>query len=70
MGERESEEFTVFNINSSYLFFDKLNIGLAVNNIFDANYYRHLSRPYKNMDTTSMFYEPGINFRLYLKYGF
>jgi iron complex outermembrane receptor protein len=70
VGERESEEFTVFNINTSYLFFDKLNIGLAVDNIFDANYYRHLSRPYKNMDTTSMFYEPGRNFRLFLKYGF
>ncbi len=70
VGERESEEFTVFNINTSYLFFDKLNIGLAVDNIFDVNYYRHLSRPYKNMDTTPMFYEPGRNFRLFLKYGF
>ena len=70
VGERESEEFTVFNINASYLFFEKLNIGLAVDNIFDVNYYRHLSRPYKNMDTTSMFYEPGRNFRLFLKYGF
>ena len=70
VGERESEKFTVFNITSSYMFFEKLNIGLAVDNIFDANYYRHLSRPYKNMDTTSMFYEPGRNFRLFLKYGF
>ena len=70
VGERESEEFTVFNINASYLFFEKLNIGLAVDNIFDVNYYRHLSRPYKNMDTTSMFYEPGRNFRMYLKYRF
>lgn len=70
VGERASEEFTVFNINTSYLFFEKLNIGLAVDNIFDVNYYQHLSRPYKNMDTTSMFYEPGINFRLYLKYRF
>ncbi|NOR75112.1 MAG: TonB-dependent receptor, partial [Draconibacterium sp.] len=70
VGEQASEEFTVFNISSSYLFFEKLNIGLAIDNIFDANYYRHLSRPYKNMDTTSMFYEPGRKFRLFLKYVF
>ena len=70
VGERESEEFTVFNITSSYLFLEKLNIGVAVDNIFDVNYYRHLSRPYKNMDTTSMFYEPGRNFRLFFKYVF
>ena len=70
VGEQKSEEFTVFNINASYLFFKKLNFGLGVNNILNANYYRHLSRPYKNMDTSSMFYEPGRNFRIFVKYKF
>ena len=70
VGERESEEFTVFNISASYLFFKKLKFGLALDNIFDVNYYQHLSRPYKNMDTTSMFYEPGRNFKIFIKYTF
>ncbi len=69
-GERESEAFTVFNVSTSYLFFDIMNVGLAVDNIFDVNYYRHLSRPYKNMDTSSMFFEPGRNIRLFLKLFF
>ncbi len=70
VGERESEAFTVFNVYASYLFFEKLKFGLAVDNIFDVNYYRHLSRPYKNMDTQSMFYEPGRNFKIFVKYTF
>jgi iron complex outermembrane receptor protein len=70
MGERESEAFSVFNINVSYLFFSKLILGMAIDNIFDKNYYRHLSRPYKNMDVNSMFYEPGRNFKIYLRYNF
>ena len=69
-GESKSEAFTIFNLSTSYLFFDQLNMGLALDNIFDSNYYRHLSRPYKNMDTRSMFYEPGRNFRLFFKYRF
>ena len=69
-GEKESEAFTVFNINVSYLFFKKLNIGFAVDNIFNTNYYRHLSRPYKNMDSYSMFYEPGTSLHIFAKYVF
>jgi len=70
VGEKESEAFTVFNISASYLFFESFNIGVAVNNIFNINYYRHLSRPYKNMDTFSVFYEPGTNLRIFAKYNF
>ncbi len=70
MGEVESEAFTVFNIDGSYQFFNKLTLGMAIDNIFNKNYYRHLSRPYKNMDTYSMFYEPGRNFKIFVKYNF
>ena len=70
VGEKESEAFSVFNLNFSYLFFGELNLGAAINNIFNNNYYRHLSRPYKKMDTASMFYEPGRNIALFLKYNF
>jgi len=69
-GEKESQAFTVFNIKASYLLFKKLNLGLAIDNIFNTNYYRHLSRPYKNMDTTSLFYEAGRSFRIFIKYNF
>ena len=69
-GEKESQAFTVFNINASYLLFKKLNLGLAIDNMFDVNYYRHLSRPYKNMDTASSFYEAGRSFKIFVKYNF
>ena len=70
VNEQESEEFIIFNISASYLLFNKLNIGIAIDNILDTTYYRHLSRPYKNMDSTSMFYEPGRNLRLFVKCRF
>lgn len=70
VGEKESEAFTVFNVNMAYLFFYNLNVTASVNNIFNKNFYRHLSRPYKNMDTASMFYEPGTNVAISLRYQF
>ena len=70
VGEKESEAFTVFNITASYLFFKRLNLGLGLDNIFNKNYYRHLSRPYKNMDSNSMFYEPGRSFSIFIKCKF
>ena len=69
-GENETPAFSIINLKVSYLFFKKLKIGMGLNNIFNENYYRHLSRPYKNMDTQSMFYEQGRNFRFFIKYNF
>ena len=70
VGESETPAFSIINIKLSYLFYKKLNLGFAVDNISNENYYRHLSRPYKNMDTQSMFYEPGRNFKIFVKYNF
>ena len=70
VGEKESEAFSVININASFVLFKDLSFGFALDNVLNENYYRHLSRPYKNMDTYSMFYEPGRSFRIFAKYSF
>lgn len=47
-----------------------MEIDFAINNVFDDNYYEHLSRPYKNMTENSDFYEPGRNFIFTLRMKF
>lgn len=69
-GEMESPSFFIANFNLQYSLITQLNVGCTIDNIFDVNYYRHLSRPYKNMDTSSPFYEPGRNFNIYMTYNF
>ncbi len=70
IGEKETPEFYVMNIDASYRFFESLDLGFAIDNVFDALYYRHLSRPYQNMETNMSFFEPGRSFNVYLKYKF
>lgn len=69
-GEKESESFFVSNFRISYALIKSLNTGLNISNIFNENYYSHLSRPYKNMDTNSPFFEPGRNFKFFIAYTF
>jgi len=47
VGEKVSPSFYLLNIKASYKIIKNLNIGVAMNNILDKNYYQHLSRPYK-----------------------
>lgn len=68
--ETETPGFQVWSLSGGYTFFKYLTITLAVRNIFNANYYEHLSRPYKNLDEQNMFYEPGRQFKLGLKIKF
>ncbi len=68
--ETESPGFNVFDLMAGYSPTNNLNLSFALRNIFDTNYYEHLSRPYKNQTENSMLYEPGRSFRVGLRYNF
>lgn len=69
-GEKESPAFFVANLMVNYQLIDGLDVGVELSNLFNENYYQHLSRPYKNMDTSSPFFEPGRSFKVMLSYVF
>ena len=66
-GESESPGFGVLDIFGGYEVNKHLRLDASVTNIFNLNYYEHLSRPYKKMDTQSEFYNMGRNFMLSAK---
>jgi iron complex outermembrane receptor protein len=68
--ESESPGFNVFDLLAGYTPVKNLDLSIALRNIFDANYYEHLSRPYKNQTENSVLYEPGRSFRIGLKFKF
>ncbi|MEN8121535.1 MAG: TonB-dependent receptor [Bacteroidota bacterium] len=68
--ESPSDAFNTLDLKLGYKPWKYLEIDLGVNNIFDANYYEHLSRPYKNMDQASLFFEPGRNFLITIRAKF
>jgi iron complex outermembrane receptor protein len=68
--ESTTPGFSVFDFYFSYKPLKFLEINAAVTNIFDKNYVEHLSRPYKNMDISSLYYEPGRSFNVGLKFIF
>ncbi len=68
--ETESPGFNVFDLLAGYSPVRNLDLSIALRNIFDANYYEHLSRPYKNQTENSVLYEPGRSFRIGLKFKF
>ncbi len=68
--ESPSPGFQVWNLTGGYTPFRFATFTFAVRNIFNANYYEHLSRPYKNLTEKNMFYEPGRQFYLGLKLNF
>ena len=68
--ESPSPGFQVWDLTGGYSPFRYITLTLAIRNIFNANYYEHLSRPYKNLAEKDMFYEPGRQFKLGLKLRF
>lgn len=62
--EATSPGFSVFNILGSYNVVKNLDLNLAFRNIFNANYFEHLSRPYQNQTENGMLYEPGRSLRI------
>ena len=70
VGEQESDSFYLMNFRATHKIIKNLKAGFGVDNIFNANYYHHLSRPYKNMEVNSLFYEMGRNFNFLVQYSF
>jgi len=68
--ESPSPSFGTLDLKIGYKLSSYLDFDLGVNNIFDANYYEHLSRPYKNMTEPSDFFEPGRNFLITVRAKF
>jgi len=68
--ESKTPGFNVFDLMAGYSPTSTILVSFALKNIFDANYFEHLSRPYKNQSETGMFYEPGRSFRVGLKVQF
>ena len=68
--ETETPGFNVFDLIGSYTPVKNLDLTFALKNMFNANYFEHLSRPYKNQTETGMFYEAGISFRAGIRFKF
>ena len=68
--ESTTPGFSVFDIFLSYKPWNFVEINGAVTNLFNVNYVEHLSRPYKNMDQQSLYYEPGRSFNIGIKFLF
>jgi iron complex outermembrane recepter protein len=60
--ETSSSAFNTLDLKLGYKIHKMLEIDFGINNVFDANYYEHLSRPFKNVGQSGMLYEPGRNF--------
>ncbi len=67
-GETASPSFTLLDIKIGYQLTDKLSVDAGVNNVFDKNYYEHLTRPVKG--TTDPIYAPGRNVFTDLSFAF
>lgn len=61
-GEGTSPSFAVFNLRTSYRFFDVMTLDAGIENILDAEYYEHLD--------WQKIPRPGRNFYAALKYDF
>ena len=68
--ESASPGFNVFDFLASYTPVKNLDLSLAVRNIFDTNYFEHLSRPYQNQTESGILYEPGRSMRIGLIFRF
>jgi iron complex outermembrane receptor protein len=68
--ESSTPGFNVFDLMAGYAPVKNLDFNFALRNIFNANYFEHLSRPYKNQSEGGMFYEPGRSFRIGASYKF
>ena len=68
--ESTTPGFAVFDFFFSYEPLKMLELQFAVTNIFNKNYVDHLSRPYKNLNEQSLYYEPGRSFNFGVKFKF
>lgn len=68
--ESTTPGYTVFNLYLRYSPWKFLDINAAITNVFNENYVEHLSRPYKNMDSSSLYYEPGRSFNIGVRFNF
>ncbi len=68
--ESATPGFSVFDLYLSYKPWKFIEINAAVTNIFNKNYVEHLSRAYKNMDVSGLYYEPGRSFNVGMKFIF
>lgn len=65
--ETATPGFSVFDVMFAYKPLKMLEVKFSVTNIFDENYAEHLSRPYKNMSSPGLYYEPGRSFNMGIK---
>ncbi len=65
-GESITPSFTIMDVKAGYRFFDRLSAHIGVNNLFDQNYYEHLSRSVSA--TVEPIYAPGRN--IFVNLGF
>ncbi len=69
-GETETPAYSVLDFTVLYKPLKFMQIGVSAENLTDALYYNHLSRPYQNQTEGSMFYEQGRNFKMTLRFLF
>ncbi len=68
--ESTTPGYAVFDWYFNYQVARFMEVRASVTNIFNKNYVEHLSRPYKNMDAASLYYEPGVSFNVGVKFSF
>ncbi|HFA48597.1 MAG TPA: TonB-dependent receptor, partial [Bacteroidetes bacterium] len=69
-GKTITPSFSVFDLRIGTRPVEGLSIGAAMLNIFDANYYEHLNRGYRNNSEQGLIFEPGRNITAFVKYEF
>jgi iron complex outermembrane receptor protein len=68
-GEKATPSFTLVDAKISWQALDYLGFTGGVRNLFDEQYYEHLSRAF-NSDRTTPIYSPGKEFLLVGKFEF
>lgn len=66
-GETETPSFRIVDVKMAYTVYKNLNIQVGISNVFNENYYEHLSR---SVLGNRLFYAPGRNFFTNLSYNF
>ena len=67
VSETTSPGFGVMDVFGGYEINKHIRLDASVTNVFNLNYYDHLNRPYKNMDSQSEYYNMGRNFMISAK---
>lgn len=67
-GETNTPGFETVDLRLGFEPWEKLSIGFSALNLFDVNYYEHLSRTYRNMPESGILYEPGRNFVVFARF--